>query len=345
MHNQNGRIYKLTMIVGIGAGMAGLSAPALAQDFYAGKTTEIIVGGEPGGGYDLYSRAIAQHMPKYIPGSPTIIVRNMPGAGSAVAAAHVYSVAAKDGTVIGSIFPAAIAGPLFDGNPRPYDPNAFVYVGSADAGARVCATYENSPVASFEQAIEQPVNIGASFAGGNTAEYANMHKKAAGAQFNVIGGYQGTVDIALAMERGEVDGLCGWPWASVKSQQPEWLAQNKLNVILQVNPTPDPELTEMGVPDFFDFVSADDRPAVELIVSQQVFGRPYVLAPETPADRVEIIRAAFDATMADEAFLADAEKMRLDISPSTGTEVQDMVTNMYAASGPVLERARELIAP
>src|SRR5262245_2123752 len=171
-----------------------------------------------------------------------------------------------------------------------------------------------------------------------------MHRKTAGAQYDVVPGYRGTADIALAIERGEVDGVCGWDWSSFKSQKPEWLRDGKANVLLQVSLEPHPELTKMGVPQVFPFVKdADDRKAVELIISQTVFQRSYIVPPEIPPAHLAVLRAAFDKTMADKQFLEDAEKMRVDIEPLSGQKVQDLVRKIYASPKDVVERAKKAI--
>ena len=322
-------------------------AAASAQDFYAGKTIEIIVGSDAGGGYDIYSRTLARHLPRYIPGSPSFVVKNMPGAGSGRAAAFLASIAPKDGTVIGALFPGAIVAPLLDDRTQSlYDPTKFHYIASADSGTRSCSTYQTSKIKTMEDALKQKAIMGASAAGGSTRDYVNMHRKTMGAKFELVTGYKGTADLLLAMERGEIDGICGWDWASTKSQKPDWLRDGKLNVLMQVGLDPDPDMTSRGIPEMWKFIpKEEDRKAVELVVTQQVFGRPYVAPPGTPADRVEILRRAFDATLKDKAFLEDAEKARIDINPSPGIKVQQVVEKMYAAPKHIVDLAKELVKP
>jgi tripartite-type tricarboxylate transporter receptor subunit TctC len=328
--------------------LAALSTlPARAADFYAGKTIDIIVGSAPGGGYDIYSRAIARHMGQHIPGNPSIIVKNMPGAGSGRAAQFIATIAPKDGTVIGAVFPGAIVNPLLDERANvKYKPVEFAYLGTADNGTRVCATYVNSKIKTFADAQKQKAIAGASAAGGSTKDYALMLNHTAGAKFDVVTGYKGSLDITLAAERGEIDGLCGWDWSSVKSQKPDWLRDHKLNLLVQVSLEPEPELTKLGVPSVWQFISnADDRKAVELVIGQQVFQRPYIAPPGTPADHVEILRKAFMATMQDKDFLADAQKTRIDVTPLPGAKIQDTVAKLYATPAAIVERARRIIKP
>ena len=339
-----------TLKGGVAAALTGLAlmaVPAKAADFYAGKQIVFLIGGDAGGGYDLYARAISRHMNRFIPGNPTFVPRNQPGAGSGTAAAYLASVAPKDGTMIGAVFPGVIIGPLLEEKQQGlFDPTKFIYLGSADSGTRVCITYENSKIKTFEQAQTNKVIIGASAAGGSTRDYAYLHQNAAGGNFNVVSGYKGTVDIFLAMERGEVDGMCGLDWSSLKSQRPSWVAEKKINILVQNGLESEPELDKMGVPNIWKFIKKDeDKRAVEMIFSQQIFGRPYIAPPGTQADQVKVLREAFTKTVKDAEFQADAEKNRLDVTPSSGERVQSVVEKLYATPKETIKRAKEIISP
>jgi tripartite-type tricarboxylate transporter receptor subunit TctC len=327
--------------------IAILPSAVNSAEFYADKTISIVVGGSAGGGHDLYARTIARHLPRFIPGNPTVVVRNMPGAGSMRAAGHVYAVAPKDGTTIAALYPGSIMTPLLDPKSKAaYDSTRFQYLGSAESGARICATYQKSKIKTFEDAVTQPSVFGGSAAGGSVYEYGHMLRNTAGAKFRIVTGYKATLDMALDMERGEIDGICGWDWSTAKSQKPDWLRDKTANILVQVALEPDPELTRLGVPQVWGFIkNAGDRKAVELVVSQQVFSRPHVVAPEVPADRVKLLRAAYDAVMTDGQFLADAKRARLDISPSPGAKLQTLVASVYATPAAIVERARRIIAP
>jgi tripartite-type tricarboxylate transporter receptor subunit TctC len=339
----------MTRTAGVFAAVAGatLALPAAAADYYAGKTIELVVGGDAGGGYDIYARAVARHLTRHIPGNPTIVVKNMPGAGSTRAGIYIGTVAPKDGTSIGAMMPGAIIGPLLDEKPsQQFDPTKVLYIGTADSGVRVCATYENSKIKTFEDAQRQKTVLGASSAGGATRDYGYMHNHTAGTKFDIVTGYKGTVDITLAMERGEVDGMCGWDWSSVKSQKSDWISEKKANVLVQVSLEPLEELTERGVPHIWKFVTKDDdRKVAELVVSQQVFQRSYIVPSQTPAEALGILRTAFDAAMKDAAFLVDAEKMKISITPLSGGKVQDLIARLYATPKEFVERAKVVIKP
>jgi tripartite-type tricarboxylate transporter receptor subunit TctC len=321
-------------------------SPAFAADFYEGKTINFIVGADVGGGYDIYARAIARHLDRHIPGKPTIIVQNMPGAGSKKAAEYMFTQAPKDGTAIATLFPGAIMGPLLeDGGPARFDPKQFEYLATADSSTRVCVTWHGSKIKSFEDAQKNEGILGASAAGGSSRDYGFMLNNLGGTKFKVVSGYKGSAEISLAIERGEVDGMCGFDWTSIKSQKPDWIKDKKLNVLVQVALEPDDELTNIRVPHIWKFVTGENRKVTQLIISQQVFGRPYLAPPGTPQDRVKILRDAFAATFKDKEFLADAEKVKIAISPLTGTEVQTVVNNLYAAPKEIVDRAKKAILP
>ncbi|MFN3891188.1 MAG: Bug family tripartite tricarboxylate transporter substrate binding protein [Beijerinckiaceae bacterium] len=332
-------------ILGTMAVAATLAAPsAHAQDYYAGKTLTFLVGGNPGGGYDVYARAISRHIARYIPGAPAIVVRNQPGAGSGTAAAAIFNTAPKDGTWIGVLFPGVIIGPILDPKSRlTFDPSKFIYIASADSGTRVCITGRKSSIKTMKDALERKAIMGASAAGGSSRDYAYMLMHTTGVKFEVVSGYKGTPDIFLAIEQGEVHGTCGLDWSSLKAQRPTWISDGSAQVIIQNGLNSEPELDKLKVPNIWPFISSpDDKAAVELVLAQQIFGRPYVVAPETPAEATRILRKAFMDVFKDKEFLADAEKSRIDISPTSGEDVQKLVAQVFAAKPDVVERAKKI---
>jgi tripartite-type tricarboxylate transporter receptor subunit TctC len=328
------------------AGLCNSSA-SFAADYYAGKSIEMLIGADVGGGYDIYARAVARHMSKYIPGNPTIVSRNMPGAGSAIAGGQLFKVSPKDGTVIGALMPGAIMGRLLDERASNlFDPTKFIYLGTADSGTRVCITFASSNVSTYEQALKDKTIMAASQAGGATRDYAALHNHATATKFDIVSGYKGTSDIMLAMERGEAAGLCGLDFSSLKSQKSDWLRDKKINILVQDALDPEPELTAMGVPQIWPFIKNDlDKKAVELILSQQLFGRSYVVPPGTNPEAVAILREAFARTMQDKDFLADAERVRITITPSSGEKLQQVVERVHASDKNIIDRAKKLIEP
>jgi tripartite-type tricarboxylate transporter receptor subunit TctC len=339
---------RISGLIALGAVMAGAAAaPAPASDFYAGKSVDLIVGNAPGGGFDIYARTVAQHLSRHIPGNPTIVVKNMPGAGGARAGHYISTVSPKDGLAIGAIMPGTIMGPLLDEKPdMSFDPTRVDYLGTANTGTYVCVTFDHSKTKTFEQALTQKTIMGGIAAGNSTNDIANLIKKMTGAQLDLVSGYKGTVDVALAMERGELDGVCGWNWSSAKSQKPDWIAAHKLNFLAQIGLAPNAELTGMGAPEIWPYIKSDEsRKVAEVVVSQQAFERPYFTAQGAPAERVATLRAAFDATMRDPQFLANAEKLGIDVSPLPGAQLQEVVQKLYGTPRAVLEQAKRAIRP
>lgn len=324
----------------------GLAGPAFAQDFYAGKTLTIISGTGAGGGHDIFARMIARHLPRYIAGAPTIIVQNMPGAGGKRATDFIFNGAPKDGTTIAGVFPGPLLGPLLeDGAKERYDPLRFQYIGSGDTDTRICATLKTSKIKSFKDLLTTEAVFGSSAPGGSTHDYAWMIGNLAGAKVRVVTGYQGTPPITLAMERGEVDGVCGWGWSIFKSERPNWQEANQFQFIVQTSITPEPELTALGVPDFSSFIDGDKKKAAELIISQQAFSRPYIAPPETPADRVEILRKAFMGVLADASMVAEFAKINITNKPLAGAELQALVKRLYATDEAIVALARAAQKP
>jgi tripartite-type tricarboxylate transporter receptor subunit TctC len=327
--------------------LAFIAAPALAADYYADKSIDFIIGGNPGGGFDIYGRTVARHLGRHIPGNPQVVAKNLPGAGGTKAGIQVSTVSAKDGLTIGGVTPGAVTGPLLDDKPTLFVPNKVTWIGSANSSTRICAVFATSKIQSFNDAMTQKMVLAGGSHGDATHDYAHMMRKLTGPNaISVTGGYKGTLDQTLAMERGEADGMCGWDWSSAKSQKPEWIRDKKIRLVLQIGPRPNEELTKAGAPEFWKFIKGDDnRRIAEVIVSQQDFQRPYFVADGTPAEYVAILRKAFDATMNDPAFQKDADKMRIDISPLPGVEVQKLIEAFYATPKSVVAQARQAIRP
>jgi tripartite-type tricarboxylate transporter receptor subunit TctC len=335
----------------LSATLAALTAvslvPASAQDFFAGKSIDLLVGAPPGGGYDIYGRVVARHIGRHIPGNPNIVPKNMPGAGSARAAGFLSLQAPKDGTVIANIMPGAVIGPLLDPKvEKLFDPTAVMYIGNVNNGTRVCVSGANSKIKTFDDALKQKAVFGGVSSNDSTRDYGFMHRKTSGALWEMVTGYKGTPDLALAVERGEIDGFCGFDWASLKSQRPNWLKDKIVNVLLQDAIEPNDELTKLGVPHVMRYVKSDTtKKVVELILSQQVFHRSFIAPPGTAPAQLAILRRAFDATMKDPQFIADADKLRIDVAPLSGERVQEVVRNLYASPREVVDLARAAINP
>ncbi len=332
-----------SLTAAIAAGLCLVAGDAFAQssveNFYKGKTIDLLVGGDAGGGYDVYGRTVAKTIAKYIPGNPTVVVKNMPGAGSNKAAEFIYNVAPKDGSVFGIVFPGAIMTPLLDPGRLKFDPPKFNYLGTANKEIRVCAMRSNAAVKTMEDAMKGESVIAATADGGSTQDYPAVMNEVLGTKFKIIRGYKGTKEITLAVERGEADGLCGWAWTSLKTQKPDWLENKGVNIFVQFGMENDPELDKMGVPSVWKFVKNDsDKQLLELMVGQQVFGRPFVAPPGVPEATMKALRDAFASTMKDKTYLADAEKAKLEVDYDSGENVQKLVARIYETPQPVVDR-------
>ena len=327
------------------AAFAALASPVHAADYYSGKTITFIVGTDTGGGFSIYARAIAKHLPRYIPGNPMIVIRNMPGAGGAVASTWLYQNASRDGTVIGSVSPNAILARLLGEDRVGYEPDKFNYLAGAERSTRLCVTFHRSRVRTLKDALSHDSIIGATTVGSPTREYAAIMRRTLGARFEIVSGYKGPADLFVAMERGEIDGVCGIDWSALKAQQPDWLRERKLNLLVQGALTPHPEL--LGVPTPWAYIKDDtDRKAVELMVEfQQTFGRTYMAPPGVPAELVHILRAAFTAVLRDPDFLVEAGNLRIDVTPQAGEEIQRIVEALHAAPRQVVERLKQIVEP
>ena len=324
-------------------------APAqeTVAQFYRGKTITIIAASSPGGGYDLYARTVARHIGKHIPGNPSVVVSNMPGAASNVAAAYIYNAAAKDGTVIGALFMGAVVEPLFSGRIRAtHDMSKFHYVGNANKDVYVCLVRADAPVKSFAEAFEKELIVGATADGASTRDFPELLKNLLGAKFKIVAGYPGTRQINLAMERGEVQGGCGQSWSSVSATYPTWFKEGKIKVLAQEDSEGYPELNKQGHPLTRQFAKTDEqRQILDLIYSQTIFGRPYAVAPEVPKARVDSLRTAFMATLKDPELKAEAARINLDVDAISGEELQAAIVKMYATPAHILDKARQAMLP
>jgi tripartite-type tricarboxylate transporter receptor subunit TctC len=324
--------------------IALIAAPARAQDavaqFYKGKQINLYVGSSAGGGYDAYARLLARRFGNFIPGNPTIVVQNMPGAGSNKLAGYIYSVAPKDGTAVGAIFSGAILQPLL-GDSVAHDPSKLIYLGNANNEVFLCIARTDAPVQSFKDALTSELIVGATNEGGSSRDFTAMLDNLLGAKLRIVTGYPGSNEIVLAIERNEVQGACGLGWSSVAPHRARLLDSGLMRVLVQLASTGHPELNRMGVPLAIDFAkTADDRHVMELVFSQLIFGRPYVLPPGVPAERVAALRQAFMAALTDKDAVTEARSMQLDLDTLSGEAVQAEVAKAYAMPSRIVERAR-----
>jgi tripartite-type tricarboxylate transporter receptor subunit TctC len=323
-----------------------LVRPAHAQSvesFYRGRTVTIVVGYTVGGGYDVLARVLARHFGRHIPGNPSVVVQNMPGAGSLRAANYLYNAAPKDGTMLGIFARGMAMEPLIGMGGTNFDSRKFAWIGSGTNEVSVCATWHTAKVKTWSDGLTIPFTVAGEGSGSDPDIFSIMLRNVFGSKMRLVSGYPGGADMTLAIERGEVDGRCGWTWSSVKLQRPDWVADHKLNVLIQLATQPSPELP--GVPFIFDLATTErQRRIVDLVLSRQEMGRPLVAPPGTPQDRKEALRSAFDATMADADFVTDATARGLEVNPVKGADLDKLLDRLYATSSPILAETKGIIA-
>jgi tripartite-type tricarboxylate transporter receptor subunit TctC len=320
---------------------AKLSAQG-TQPFYRGKQVTMLIASGAGGGYDAYARTLARYLGKHIPGNPVIVPKNTPGAGGLIAANTLFNNTAPDGLTFAALTNGAAMDPLFWEKAARFDGQKFGWIGSIGKLENICVTWKaTSPITRIEQARTREVTVSATGATGNSAIMPKIANQLLGTKFKVIGGYTEGAGQTLALERGEVDGICGLSYSTLKASRPDWFRDGKLNVILQIGLQKLKELP--NVPSAIDLVSdSDNKKVLELILIRQEMGRPFAVPPGTPADRVAIMRQAFDATMKDPDFLAEAAKLQLEIDPLTGGQIADLLKTAYSAPAPIVARAAQL---
>jgi tripartite-type tricarboxylate transporter receptor subunit TctC len=323
------------------------AAPAQGQSvesFYRGRTISLVIGYSVGGGYDIHGRVLARHLGRHIPGNPGIIVQNMPGGGSLRAANYLYNAAPKDGTTIGVFSRGMAMEPLIGSSNTQYDSRKFTWIGSITNEVSVCATSSASKVKTWDDLLATPFTVAGEGSGSDPDIFATMIRNVFGAKLRLIPGYPGSAEMTLAIERGEVDGRCGWTWSSIKLQRPDWITGHRLNVLVQLASRRIPELAD--VPLLIEHATtARQRQIVDVILSRQAMGRPVVAPPGVPEDRKQTLRVAFDATMADPDYVAEATARGLEVNPVGGADLDKLLDQLYATPPEVIAEVRAIIAP
>jgi tripartite-type tricarboxylate transporter receptor subunit TctC len=312
-----------------------------AEEFYRGKQITLLIGLGAGETYDLYARLLARHLSKYIPGEPLIIPSNKPGAGSLNAVNALYNTAAKDGTVIGTGHRFVPLMPLLNMPGTQFDALKFNYIGSMTRETGVCIARKDSGFRSMEDTRTREFMVGTTGAGAEMTTFNATISKMLGAKLKVVRGYLTSTDIDLAIERGELQGRCGVSYGSLRANKPEWLQNDYVTVLIQLGLVKHPDMPD--APLLIDLVKdQNDRAALELMLAPSNMARPFFAPPGVPAERIAILRKAFDAAMKDPALIEEAAKARLELSPMGGAEMQTLLSKLHALPQPVLERARAL---
>jgi tripartite-type tricarboxylate transporter receptor subunit TctC len=318
---------------------AGAASAQTVEQFYGGRTVSIVVGFATGGAYDPYARLLARHMSKHLPGAPNIVIRNMQGAGSAIAANHLYNASPKDGSELGVISGSAAIQPLFVS--RKYNGQEFTWLGSANNEIAGCLAWHTAPFASADDLFKKEMITGAS--GASNLEFPTAMNAVIGTRMKLVRGYKGPADILIALVRGEVQGMCGMINTIIGTQRPNWLRDHKVRILIQIGLE---RTARMGsAPFVMDYAkSEDDKRVLRLIFGWTIMGRPFLAPPGIPEDRKAALRKAFDETMKDPELLADAAKQHLEISPVTGAEIDRFLAGVYATPKPLIERAATILS-
>ena len=324
---------------------AGSAAAESVEDFYRGKTINMTISSGEGGTNDAYARLIAEFLPKYIPGHPQIVPRNMPGAGGLKAANYLYDKAPKDGLAYGIVQRGVVVQPILDIKSANYDPSKFNWIGSTARETSVGVVWNASTdVRTIQDAMKKEVIVGSSGVGNDTGGFPLVLNHLLGTKFKLIHGYKSGSAISLAMERGEVQGRIGWSWGSVTSRSPELLRDKKITVLIQMGLEKADDLPK--VPLAIDLAKTpEDRNAMELIFAATTIGWPSVMPPDVPKDRIKAIRAAYNTMVKSPEFKAQAEKRRLELDPVTGEQIDKIVARIMSFPKPVVERAQRAMTP
>jgi tripartite-type tricarboxylate transporter receptor subunit TctC len=320
-------------------------AAARAQsvaDFYRGKTLDLDIGYSVGGGYDLYARLIARRLGAHIPGNPTVVPKNMEGAGSLRLANYLYAAAPNDGTVIGATSRGAAFDPLLNEKGARFDASKFSWIGSANSEVSVCVALASSEVTKFDDLFTKPLTIGSTGAADDTYQFPALVNAVLGTKFKIVTGYPGGNDVSLALERGEVQGRCGWSWSSIKTTRFNWVRNKRIIVLVQMSLSKHPDLPD--VPLIMDLAKTDEqRQIFKMIFARQTMGRPYVAPPGVPADRLAALRKAFMDTMADKEFLDETEQNKFEINPVSGDQLEALVKEIYQTPPEVVKKAAAMV--
>lgn len=336
----------LAAFISVPGSVMALTAIVLAQsasDFYKSRDVDLFIGYSTGGAYDLYARVIGRHLGAHIPGGPTLVPKNLEGAGSLRLANYLYRVAPQDGSAFGTLGRGIAFDPLLIGQGDAFDAQKFGWIGSANNEVSVCVARKDSGIAQFEDLFTKELTVGGTGASADTDQFPRVLNSVLGTHFKIVEGYPGGNDVVLAMERGEVQGRCGWSWSSVMSTHKSWIDDKKMIVLVQLSLNKHPELPD--VPLVTDFAKTDEqRQILKMVFARQVIGRPYLAPPNVPPDRLATLRQAFTDTMHDGDFLAEAAKAELEINPVSGADVEGLVKEVYATPPDIIAKAKAAAA-
>jgi tripartite-type tricarboxylate transporter receptor subunit TctC len=312
--------------------------------FYRSRPIIFEVGFSVGSAYDLMGRTVAHFLGRHMPGNPTVVVINQPGAGSLTTANRAYNVMKRDGSEIATFNRSIFMEPLLGNKQARFDPAKFSWIGSVADETSVCVSWHTSKVKTWSDLFRETFVVGANAVGSDTGVFANLIKRVFGAKIKVVMGYPGGAQITHAIERGEVDGRCGWSWSAIRSGKADWIADKSINILVQFGTKSHPELKD--VPVIADLATTDSqREILALILRRQEIAWPIVAPPGIPPDRLRVLRQAFRQTMEDPDFTRDADKIGIEVNPKYAAEVAAIVQAVYQTSPLVIEEARHVLSP
>jgi len=333
-------LVKVFIALAIGAA-AVESASAQDGSSYKDRTITIYSAGTAGGGYDFYARLLARHLGRHLPGNPSVVVKNMPGAGGLVLANYLQSRALRDGTEFAALEHGTAFTPLLTHARVDFDPAKFGWLGSMEQFTPIAAVWHTMPIHSADDLLVTPMNVGGSGPGSTTSGYPNSLNAILGTKMKVISGYPGSAEINLAIERGELDGVASWCWTCLKGQKPHWVAEKKLRVVMQLAPVGDPELTKMKIPTVFERAKTDEqRQMLNIVFGSVALSRPFVAPPELPAGRLALLRRGFEAAVKDPALIADATSKGFVVEFISPEFIEGIIRNAFAANPTLIEKVR-----
>jgi len=316
------------------------AAAQSVEDFYRGKSTTIIVYSDAGSSYDAYARVLARHMPAKIPGQPGMIVKNMVGAGGLTATRYLYNNAPRDGTTLGTISRGIPFEPLLGNTVVEFDPLKFIWLGSMSRESALAVSWHTSQVKTAQDLFSKELMVAGSGAGADSEIIPKALNGLVGTKFKIIAGYAGLTPAALAMERGEVEGIAYWSWGAIKTGKPDWIRDKKLNLLFQTSETPHPDIPDVPTAQKVLAKTEEERQGLELLFARDIIARPFLAPPDVPADRAKALKTAFEQSLKDPALLAEANRVQAEIELVSGEEIEKLLRKAMATPPAVVERLR-----
>ena len=335
----------LDVLSGIATAALVAATPVSAQslaEFYRGKSISLEIPTSVGGGYDVHARLLARHMGRFIPGNPTIVPKNTEGASGLRLANSLYNNAPKDGTAFGIFLRSSAFEPQFGNKAAQYDATRFTWIGSPSSEVSICVAWHTTGITSINDLLTREMLIGSLGPSADTTVYPRVMNGVLGTRVKIIHGYPGGNDIMLAVERGELGGRCAWSWSAAKATRRDWIEQKRVHILVQLGLSKHPDLPD--VPLIVDLAKkSEDRDILKLVFARQEIAWPFVAPPDLPKDRADALRTAFNATMKDKAYLAEAERAKLEIMPIAGEDIQKLIAELYAAPAAIVQKTMDML--